>query len=291
MSIAFANMWQEITLVLFTTLAPAATAACLIAALPLLSPRIDYDVRYSVAKSFSIPLAIASIGLVFSATHLGNPSNALYVFAGVGRSPLSNEVFSAAVFLLCAGTFWMASFSREHHVRVVRVWYAVCVATGALFIAAVAFAYHVETILTWYVSNVPASIVLNAAFMGPVLGLATLHASLWEPVRGRLARTLLAVASVALVLGAVNYALLGVEVMGRGNALFRVVELVPFYWAGVGAFVLMGTVALGLSIRALACTGLRRTLTAASACAAGFFAVFVMRALFYLMHITVGVGI
>lgn len=291
MGIAFANMWQEITLVLFTTLAPAATAACLIAALPLLSARIDYDVRYSVAKSFSIPLAIASIGLVFSATHLGNPSNALYVFAGVGRSPLSNEVFSAAVFLLCAGTFWMASFSREHHVHVVRVWYAVCVATGALFIAAVAFAYHVETILTWHVNNVPASIVLNAAFMGPVLGLATLHASSWEPVQGKLARALLAVAGVALVLGIVNYALLGADVLGKGNALFRVAELVPFYWAGVGAFALMGAVSLALSTWALKRSGLRRTIVATCSCAVGLLAVFVMRALFYLMHITVGVGI
>ena len=52
------------------------------------------------------------VGLVASATHLGNPSNALYVFLGVGRSPLSTEVFFAVVFLALAGLYWLVRFRR-----------------------------------------------------------------------------------------------------------------------------------------------------------------------------------
>ncbi|MFR1640267.1 MAG: DmsC/YnfH family molybdoenzyme membrane anchor subunit [Eggerthellaceae bacterium] len=42
-----------------------------------------------------------------ASTHLGNPANALFVFLGVGRSPLSNEVFCAVVFLPLAGVYWL----------------------------------------------------------------------------------------------------------------------------------------------------------------------------------------
>ena len=79
------------------------------------------------------------VGLVASATHLGNPANALYVFLGVGRSPLSTEVFCAVVFLALGGGvlallvrgapassacsapgWWLAHGGQRHRVRHVR---------------------------------------------------------------------------------------------------------------------------------------------------------------------------
>lgn len=73
------------------------------------------------------------VGLVASATHLGNPANALYVFVGVGRSPLSTEVFCAVVFLALAGVYWLYSFAERPRRGLQRGWMAaLIVASGAL---------------------------------------------------------------------------------------------------------------------------------------------------------------
>ena len=93
----------EITLVLFTTLAPSGVVAYACMALPVLVRSTADAVRQRINLFLNIPLAVSMVGLVASATHLGNPANALYVFLGVGRSPLSTEVFCAVVFLALAG--------------------------------------------------------------------------------------------------------------------------------------------------------------------------------------------
>ena len=46
------------------------------------------------------------------------------MLAGVGRSPLSNEVLSGAVFFGLAGSYWLYSFSEKRHVLLERVWIA-----------------------------------------------------------------------------------------------------------------------------------------------------------------------
>ena len=45
---------------------------------------LDADVRERISKLLCIPLIVTMVGLVASATHLGNPDNALYVIAGIG---------------------------------------------------------------------------------------------------------------------------------------------------------------------------------------------------------------
>ena len=105
------NALGEITLVLFTTLAPSGVMAFILMGLPLVRGGLNADVRQRIQRFLSIPLVTSMVGLVASATHLGNPANALYVFLGVGRSPLSTEVFCAVVFLALAGVYWLYSGS------------------------------------------------------------------------------------------------------------------------------------------------------------------------------------
>ena len=106
----------EITLVLFTTLAPSGVVAFILMGLPLLRTGMPADARQRINQFLRIPLVTTMVGLVASATHLGNPANALYVFLGVGRSPLSTEVFCAVVFLALAGVYWLYSFAEQPRV-------------------------------------------------------------------------------------------------------------------------------------------------------------------------------
>ena len=107
---------DEVTLVLFTTLGPSGAMAYALMALPLIvrGDAMDPKVRKRLDQLLCIPVVVAMVGLVASATHLGNPANALYVISGFGRSPLSNEVVCGAVFLGVAGVFWLTSFSERN---------------------------------------------------------------------------------------------------------------------------------------------------------------------------------
>lgn len=195
--LALVTAYQEITLVLFTSLAPACALCCVIVALPVVCTQHSYDFRARMGRLLAFPLAGATLGLVFSATHLGNPSNALYVLLGVGRSPLSNEVLCAALFLGCAATFWMACFIRREYVfgitrlSLMRLWFGALLISVVAFIASVALAYHVPTILTWYNAWAPASIVVHALFLGPffagvLLALSAAIHNEWSAVRAHL---------------------------------------------------------------------------------------------------------
>lgn len=114
-AMGFANAADEITLVLFTTLAPSGVVALIVMALVLVirGPRLDAARRVALDRCLWIPIVVTMVGLVASATHLGNPANALYVLAGVGRSPLSNEVASGVAFLGSAGVYWLTAFSVD----------------------------------------------------------------------------------------------------------------------------------------------------------------------------------
>ena len=144
----FSVALSEITLVLFTTLAPSGAVAYLLMSLPVLSGRAAGDTARRLNQLTCLPLLVAMVGLVASATHLGNPANALYVFTGVGRSPLSTEVFAAVIFLALAGVYWLYSFAEHPRVGLQRGLLAAIDVAIVAFVSSVAFAYNVDTIVT-----------------------------------------------------------------------------------------------------------------------------------------------
>ena len=87
MSTGFATAFSEITLVLFTTLAPSGAVAYALMSFPIIYGRLSDDAHRRIDKALCIPLIVSLVGLVASATHLGNPANALYVFMGGGEKP------------------------------------------------------------------------------------------------------------------------------------------------------------------------------------------------------------
>lgn len=303
----FTLAFNEITLVLFTTLAPSGAVAYLIMGLPVLAGRAQGEAARRLNKWSWLPLVVTMVGLIASATHLGNPSNALYVFTGVGRSPLSTEVFAAVIFLALAGVFWLYSFAEHPRVGLQRGLLAVIDVAIVAFVIAVAFAYNVDTILTWSLPLVPVSLMLNSLFGGPLLALAGFAVAGYDP--GRLSvRVLLALATAACVANVVVYAVLGWQLQGIENELVSAANLVAGYPVYLVAFALLVADALVLAWRTGAkCDGCRppecpsdegrsvsfgssRALLAAAS-ALAFAALFLMRFTFYMSHLTVGLGV
>lgn len=290
----FSLAFGEITLVLFTTLAPSGALAYLIMGLPVLVGRAQGEAARRLNQWSCLPPVIAMVGLIASATHLGNPSNALYVFTGVGRSPLSTEVFAAVIFLALAGVFWLYSFAEHPRVGLQRGLLAAIDVAIVVFVLAVAFAYNVDTILTWSLPLVPVSLVLNALFGGPLLALAGFavasrglggastaaspiahagssgaskaHAEPEEALKAPSAavrvfpsrcgaRVLLALATAACAANVAVYAALGFQLQGIENELFSAADLVAGYPVYLAAFAVLAASALALAW----CTAIKRS--------------------------------
>ncbi|NPD30655.1 dimethyl sulfoxide reductase anchor subunit [Eggerthellaceae bacterium zg-1084] len=306
MEYLLANGFHEITLVLFTTLAPLGAVAFLVAAAPLVREPLSLERRMVVLKWLSIPLVAASVGLVVSATHLGNPANALYVVAGIGRSPLSNEVAAAILFLVSAGTFWLASFGQRQSLPLMRAWYAELVVAAVLFVAAVGLAYGVDTIPAWNLPTVPLSIWANAVLGGTCLGAATVRLARagFDDARARAVE--LGAMAVALAANGAVYLAHRMLMQGMRNAIVHVEAVMPLFDASLLAFLLLSAGAVGARVLqrrdAQACD--RRSgptgegvavrlmvvaeLAPPAAIAVG---VFLMRFSFYCTHFTVGLAV
>lgn len=245
----FSLAFGEITLVLFTTLAPSGALSYLVMGLPVLAGRARGEAARRLNQWSCLPLVIAMVGLIASATHLGNPSNALYVFTGVGRSPLSTEVFAAVIFLALAGVFWLYSFAERPRVGLQRGLLAAIDVAIVAFVVSVAFAYHVDTILTWSLPLVPVSLVLNALFGGPLLALVGFAVASYDP-GCRVTRALLVLATVTCVANLAVYAVLGWQLQGIENELVSAADLVVGYPVYLVAFTLFAACALAFAWRA-----------------------------------------
>lgn len=287
MMTGFDTALSEITLVLFTTLAPSGVVAFILMSLPVLSPATDAALRQRLNLFLSIPLVVSMVGLVASATHLGNPANALYVFMGVGRSPLSTEVFCAVVFLALAGLYWLYTFAEHPRVVVQRVWLALAMVAGVVFVVAVAFAYDAETIVSWNTAYVPVNLILNALVGGPILAIVGLRLSHWQSLAGKQGRMLVALSFLALLANTVCFTLQGLGLSAIENSFVTAEQLVPGYGFMVAAFAVLSLAGIVLDARALDGHPVR----AAFAALLVLSGIFVMRFAFYMMHMTTGLGV
>lgn len=282
----------EITLVFFTTLTPSGVVAALIMLAVRRMRALSNDDRKLIERKLYIPIIVSMVGLIASASHLGTPSNALYVLTGVGRSPLSNEVVSGVVFLALLGVYWYYSFSDRPNETLRLVWRICLYLTGIAFVTFIALAYSVESIISWNRGSVPVLLWLNALTGGPILALVGLGAArMLQPRSSVLPRILLALAAVALTAAAMGYVAQWSKLASIGNFTVSVSDLVPFYGQGIAVFCLAGACGVALCGYAVLRTRGFALALATIGCLLTLTGVFVMRFMFYMMHLTAGLGI
>ena len=301
----FDTALSEVTLVLFTTFAPSGAVALVLVAAVLLFPKLESTMRVRINTFMCIPLVVTMVGLVASATHLGNPANALYVFLHVGSSPLSNEVVSAVALLACSGLYWLYSFSVKPLVWLQRLLLAMIAVAGIVFVTMVSLAYSVDTIVTWSLPTVPISLWLNALMGGPLLAAITLYAAQWRALAGRFGLLLMAVPFIALAANTLVYIVQGRLMGGVANSVVAAADLVPHYRMMLLTFALMcfaGCVLAAFTMHVVSREAMahgggelafskRVLVRLLVACLLVFAGVFVMRFAFYMVHLTVGLAV
>jgi anaerobic dimethyl sulfoxide reductase subunit C (anchor subunit) len=243
----------RITLTAFTVLAPAGAIAFLLLAVLIIREQDHAAWVERLEHWLVVPLAVCMVGLVASATHLGTPGNALYVFNGWGRSPLSNEVASALGFLIVAGTYWLASFSGKVPFALDRVWLGFSCVAALWLVAQISVVYAIPTIPTWNSELVPPGLWALAFTTSPSVTLATLalaqKGGVDLPLRPWYARALLCCATVSLIAALVVFGMQDAELGQLHNAFGTAAELVP--WNGVALIAFGLFEALGIMMLAV----------------------------------------
>lgn len=279
--------FDAFSLALFTSLAPAGVVAFLALAFARLWTR-DQEAAVRIDRIIALPFSVVLVGFIASATHLGTPANALHVFSGIGRSPLSNEVLSAVAFLFLVGSYWMMAFKERFPNALAKPWLALACLAGAALIVCTSVAYSVNTVPTWDTGFTPANLVLSALLAGPVLGLLFLEIARTRP---RALEIALAVcAGIALAVGTIVLVLHQTSLDGIANNEFSAITLVPHYPTAISAHLVLGAAALVLAALSLKRVQSHRTTLALriAASALALIAVFVTRIAFYHLHMTVG---
>ena len=93
---------EHAPLAIFTTLAPMAAASFVVLAYVFLAGKPSAEEAKRLDKWTALPAVFMALGMIASFFHLANPMNALFVFSGVGSSPLSNVLLVTVVFAVVA---------------------------------------------------------------------------------------------------------------------------------------------------------------------------------------------
>ena len=288
MGVGFEQGVQQVTLALFTTLAPAGTVAFCGLALLLLLGRLSKSEWTRLSHFLVFPLAVAVVGFIGSATHLGKPSNALYVLSGFGRSPLSNEVVASLTFFALSGFAWYASFSqRRRLLLLVRPCMLLACFAGAWQIWEIANAYTIRTISTWNMPSVQANLMF-AAFMGGALLCVCTLVLAGQGRRRRLLSGLLVMACVSVVCATASQSIQCFSLGGMRNTSVFASNLAPWYPVAIVVSALLAACAIAIDARSLRLHGSISSARACIACLLMFGGVFMVRFAFYCLHMTVG---
>ena len=226
---------NDICLAVFTTLAPGATLAYVVLACTLLFGKLDSRLRQRIESWLIVPLAVATIGLVASAAHLGTPSNALYVFRTIGSSPLATEVFFAVLFLGTACSYWLGCIYIEGHKALRSLWLLASIVAAGFFIVGTDLAYAMPTVITWDTTLAQVILPYTAfACMTPLTLLIYTCSGYTSKVR--LMRILAGISLVATAASCILMTAQHMELGTQRNAFGTAAELVPLYPAAIALF-------------------------------------------------------
>lgn len=241
---------NDIGLAVFTTLAPAAAVAYAVLATVALGARLgDRELR-CLESWLILPLAIATVGLIASATHLGTPGNALYVFARVGGSPLSTEVFWTVAFLGTACSYWLACIYLRSMGPLRAAWLAASIAAACAFLWGTAHAYSFPTVVTWDTDRARLNLLLTAAASSAPLAMLVLVQS-GQGHRKRLSCILAGFSAACTAAACASMGLQCGELDALRNAYGTAGSLVPLYPAAIAAFGMLDLGACALALAAM----------------------------------------
>ena len=284
-------MMAELPLALFTTLAPIGAGAFIALAVAFFTTKFSDEQLKKIDRMTTIPVVVLVAGFICAFFHLASPMHAFGVFAGLGASPLSNELLAGVVFAVLAIVYWIVALAGKLGEGARKGFAAVVAVMAIVFACFTGAAYMMETIASWNTPMVPVAVLGFSLLGGVSLGVLVLALSgaLEDAAKGGFKMAALAVLVVGLVLGVAGLLVQVMSVSGMGNALVDGADLVAAasapMWIGVVCMVVAAVAAF------MALRNSKSTALAAAAPVLAIVGVFAARLAFYAVQLSVGLYI
>lgn len=284
-------MMAELPLALFTTLAPIGAGAFIALAVAFFTTKFSDDQLKKIDRMTTIPVVVLVVGFICAFFHLASPMHAFGVFAGLGASPLSNELLAGVVFAVLAIVYWIVALAGKLGEGARKGFAAVVAVMAIVFACFTGAAYMMETIASWNTPMVPVAVLGFSLLGGVSLGVLVLALSgaLEDAAKGGFKMAALAVLIVGLVLGVAGLMVQIMSVSGMGNALVDGADLVAAasapMWIGVVCMVVAAAAAF------MALRNSKSTALAVAAPVLAIVGVFAARLAFYAVQLSVGLYI
>lgn len=281
-------MMAELPLALFTTLAPIGAGAFIALAVAFFTTKFSDGQLKKIDRMTTIPVVVLVAGFICAFFHLASPMHAFGVFAGLGASPLSNELLAGVVFAVLAIVYWIVALAGKLGEGARKGFAAVVAVMAVVFACFTGAAYMMETIASWNTPMVPVAVLGFSLLGGVSLGVLVLALSgaLEDAAKGGFKTAALAVLIVGLVLGVAGLLVQVMSVSGMGNALVDGADLVAAasapMWIGVVCMVVAAAAAF------MALRNSKSTALAAAAPVLAIVGVFAARLAFYAVQLSVG---
>lgn len=284
-------MMAELPLALFTTLAPIGAGAFIALAVAFFTTKFTDEQLKKIDRMTTIPVVVLVAGFICAFFHLASPMHAFGVFAGLGASPLSNELLAGVVFAVLAIVYWIVALAGKLGEGARKGFAAVVAVMAVVFACFTGAAYMMETIASWNTPMVPVAVLGFSLLGGVSLGVLVLALSgaLEDAAKGGFKMAALVVLVIGLVLGVAGLLVQVMSVSGMGNALVDGADLVAAasapMWIGVVCMVVAAASAF------MALRNSKSTALAAAAPVLAIVGVFAARLAFYAVQLSVGLYI
>lgn len=281
-------MMAEMPLALFTTLAPIGAGAFIALAVAFFTTKFSDEQLKKIDRMTTIPVVVLVAGFICAFFHLASPMHAFGVFAGLGASPLSNELLAGVVFAVLAIVYWIVALAGKLGEGARKGFSAVVAVMAVVFACFTGAAYMMETIASWNTPMVPVAVLGFSLLGGVSLGVLVLALSgaLEDAAKGGFKMAALVVLVIGLVLGVAGLLVQVMSVSGMGNALVDGADLVAAASAPMWIGVVCMVVAAAAAFMALRNT--KSTALAAAAPVLAIVGVFAARLAFYAVQLSVG---
>lgn len=284
-------MMAELPLALFTTLAPIGAGAFIALAVAFFTTKFSDEQLKKIDRMTTIPVVVLMAGFICAFFHLASPMHAFGVFAGLGASPLSNELLAGVVFAVLAIVYWIVALAGKLGEGARKGFAAVVAVMAVVFACFTGAAYMMETIASWNTPMVPVAVLGFSLLGGVSLGVLVLALSgaLEDAAKGGFKMAAPVVLVVGLVLGIAGLLVQVMSVSGMGNALVDGADLVAAasapMWIGVVCMVVAAAAAF------MALRNSKSTALAVAAPVLAIVGVFAARLAFYAVQLSVGLYI
>ena len=284
-------MMAELPLALFTTLAPIGAGAFIALAVAFFTTMFSDEQLKKIDRMTTIPVVVLVAGFICAFFHLASPMHAFGVFAGLGASPLSNELLAGVVFAVLAIVYWIVALAGKLGEGARKSFAAVVAVMAIVFACFTGAAYMMETIASWNTPMVPVAVLGFSLLGGVSLGVLVLALSgaLEDAAKGGFKMAAPVVLIVGLVLGVAGLLVQVMSVSGMGNALVDGADLVAAasapMWIGVVCMVVAAAAAF------MALRNSKSTALAVAAPVLALVGVFAARLAFYAVQLSVGLYI